>query len=39
MIRWDDLMGKYTIIVDGMLVGTFTTVQAAEKHLRLINTN
>jgi hypothetical protein len=37
VIRFDPEMGKYVVILDGMLVGTFDTVEAANKHLRLLN--
>jgi hypothetical protein len=37
VIRFDAQLGKYVVIADGMLVGTFDTVEAANKHLRLLN--
>jgi hypothetical protein len=37
MIRFDAVLQKYVISIDGMIVGTFDTFAAALKHMRNIN--
>lgn len=37
MIQFDVTLKKYVVVLDGTVVGTFTTFAAALKHLRLLN--
>jgi len=37
VIRFDDKLGKYVVIIDGILVGTFDQYATAKQHMRLLN--